>query len=137
MNSQMIVGTKLDPKVLKEITLKTLKDYAHASSDHNPIHQDEVVAKNQGLPGVITHGMLSMSYAANYALSWVRDLGYSNASVMDMNARFRAMVYLGDQPKLEGKVIQVSENQTECVLDIVLYNGQNAPAVTLKVKLKL
>ena len=35
-----------------------------ASGDHNPIHQDEEVARSVGLPGVIAHGMYTMALAA-------------------------------------------------------------------------
>jgi len=38
--------------------------YAAASGDHNPIHLDDSVAKAVGLPGVITHGLGSLSLVA-------------------------------------------------------------------------
>jgi acyl dehydratase len=40
--------------------------YAEASGDHNPIHQDEAVARSVGLPGVIAHGMYTLALAARY-----------------------------------------------------------------------
>ena len=40
--------------------------YAEASGDHNPIHQDETVARSVGLPGVIAHGMYTLALAARY-----------------------------------------------------------------------
>jgi len=35
--------------------------YAAASGDHNPIHLDESVARMVGLPGVINHGLGTLS----------------------------------------------------------------------------
>ncbi|NIR41053.1 MAG: dehydratase, partial [Actinobacteria bacterium] len=35
--------------------------YAEASGDHNPIHLDDNVAKMVGLPGVINHGLGTLS----------------------------------------------------------------------------
>ena len=46
------------------ITRADLVAYARASGDHNPIHQDEAVARSVGLPGVIAHGMYTL--AARY-----------------------------------------------------------------------
>lgn len=37
------------------------KDYAEASGDHNPIHTDPDVATAVGLPGVINHGLGTLS----------------------------------------------------------------------------
>jgi acyl dehydratase len=48
------------------ITRADLVAYAEASGDHNPIHQDEAVARSVGLPGVIAHGMYTLALAARY-----------------------------------------------------------------------
>src|SRR5690349_5006733 len=48
------------------ITRADLVAYAAASGDHNPIHQDEAIARSVGLPGVIAHGMHTLALAARY-----------------------------------------------------------------------
>jgi acyl dehydratase len=48
------------------ITRADLAAYAQASGDHNPIHQDDAVARSVGLPGVIAHGMYTLALAARY-----------------------------------------------------------------------
>ena len=48
------------------VTREDLVAYAAASGDHNPIHQDEEVARSVGLPGVIAHGMYTLALAARY-----------------------------------------------------------------------
>jgi acyl dehydratase len=48
------------------ITRADLAAYAQASGDHNPIHQDDEVARSVGLPGVIAHGMYTLALAARY-----------------------------------------------------------------------
>jgi acyl dehydratase len=48
------------------VTRSDLVAYADASGDHNPIHQDEAVARSVGLPGVIAHGMFTLALAARY-----------------------------------------------------------------------
>jgi acyl dehydratase len=52
------------------ITRADLVRYAEASGDHNPIHQDESVARSVGLPGVIAHGMYTMALAARAVTTW-------------------------------------------------------------------
>jgi acyl dehydratase len=52
------------------ITRADLVRYAAASGDHNPIHQDEDVARSVGLPGVIAHGMYTMALAARAVQTW-------------------------------------------------------------------
>lgn len=48
------------------VTRADLVRYADASGDHNPIHQDDAVARSVGLPGVIAHGMYTLALAARY-----------------------------------------------------------------------
>ena len=54
------------PERTYPITRADLVAYAEASGDHNPIHQDEAVARSVGLPGVIAHGMYTLALAARY-----------------------------------------------------------------------
>jgi acyl dehydratase len=55
------------------VTRADLVRYAAASGDHNPIHQDEDVARSVGLPGVIAHGMYTMGLAATAVAEWFPD----------------------------------------------------------------
>ena len=48
------------PAVRHELTRTDLVMYAGASGDFNPMHHDEVAAKDAGLPSVFGHGMFSM-----------------------------------------------------------------------------
>lgn len=45
----------------REVTTDMPARYAEASGDHNPIHLDDGVARAVGLPGVINHGLGSLS----------------------------------------------------------------------------
>ena len=46
------------------LTRTDLVQYAGASGDFNPMHHDEVKAKEAGLPSVFGHGMFSMGFLA-------------------------------------------------------------------------
>lgn len=53
------VGQEIGRRTI-EFGRDTLVRYAGASGDFNPIHYNDVVAEEVGLPGVIAHGMLTM-----------------------------------------------------------------------------
>lgn len=57
--SAHVVGDVLAP-VEFDVDRFTLRAYADASGDHNPIHLDDHAARALGLPGVIAHGMWTM-----------------------------------------------------------------------------
>lgn len=86
------------------VTLEWLKEYARVSGDHNPIHQDEKVAKAMGLPGVIAHGMLVSGLLHSRALEAIQD--YRNLRgfhIESSQTRFRAMTLLGDEISTGGQ----------------------------------
>lgn len=64
-------------------TRDTLVRYAGASGDFNPIHYNDIIAEEVGLPGVIAHGMLTMGAAASVVEEWA---GAGN--VIDYQVRF-------------------------------------------------
>lgn len=72
----------LDTKVFT-VTRADLVRYAAASGDHNPIHQDEEVARSVGLPGVIAHGMYTMALAARAVGEW-----FPGAEVVSLGCKF-------------------------------------------------
>ena len=77
------VGTVLDEKVF-HLDRALLKQYADASGDQNPIHQNEEFALSVGLPNVIAHGMLTMALVGKY----VSDFAGGSANVLEYSARF-------------------------------------------------
>lgn len=66
------VGQEL-ARTRHEITRDTLVRYAGASGDFNPIHYNDAVAEQAGLPGVIAHGMLTMGTAVTGLLDAIAD----------------------------------------------------------------
>ena len=100
------VGAEFAPKSFL-INRKLLVEYADASGDQNPIHQDEAFAKSVGLPDVIAHGMLTMALAGKY----VSDISGSQ-SVLEFSARFiKPVVVPADTDVtlvISGKVTEVN-----------------------------
>ncbi|MGH9135981.1 MAG: MaoC/PaaZ C-terminal domain-containing protein [Acidimicrobiales bacterium] len=59
------------PEVGHELTRTDLVRYAGASGDFNPMHHDEVRAKEASLPSVFGHGMFSMGLLGRAISDWV------------------------------------------------------------------
>ena len=77
------VGQELAPQTFT-VNRTKLVAYAHASGDHNPIHQDEDFAKSVGLENVIAHGMFTMALAGRY----ISDVVGGSERVREFSARF-------------------------------------------------
>jgi len=93
-------GTEL-PTQTYTVTRADLVAYAAASGDHNPIHQDEEVARAVGLPGVIAHGMYTLALAARAADTWAGAPG----RVVELGAKFTKPVVVpesGTEVQVEG-----------------------------------
>lgn len=101
------------------VTRADLVAYAHASGDHNPIHQDEEVARSVGLPGVIAHGMYTMALAARAVAEWT-----DGAEVVSFNSKFTAPVVVpageeGVEVVVTGTVSQPVDGLRTVTLDVV------------------
>jgi acyl dehydratase len=92
----MEVGAVLPEKVFY-IDRELLKQYADASGDQNPIHQNEEFAVSVGLPNVIAHGMLTMALVGRY----VSDFAGGSAKVLEYGARFTKPVIVPAGEKVD------------------------------------
>jgi acyl dehydratase len=96
-------GHKLDPVLRDHPPLATVvqhvdKDqtfrYAPAAGDPMPIHLDDEIAKDSGLPGIIAHGLCTMAFASWAVLT---EVGGSDVSrLRRLAVRFSKMVLPGD-----------------------------------------
>lgn len=68
-------------------------EYAAASGDHNPIHLDDAVARMVGLPGVINHGLGTLSLVAGGLVEHL--VSGAPERVRRLSARFTDMVIPG------------------------------------------
>jgi acyl dehydratase len=89
--AEVSVGTEL-PEQVFPVTRADLVRYAGASGDFNPIHWNERVATEVGLPGVIAHGMFTMALAARVVTRWAGDPG----ALVEYHVRFGRPVLVPD-----------------------------------------
>ena len=80
------------PAAAYPLTRSDLVRYAGASGDFNPIHWNQRVATEVGLPDVIAHGMLTMATAARSVTDWAGD----PAAVIEYSVRFTRTVAVPD-----------------------------------------
>ena len=99
------VGTVLEEHIFY-LDRAMLKDYADASGDQNPIHQNEEFALSVGLPNVIAHGMLTMALVGKYVTDWAGDA----AAIKEFSARFVKPVIVPVDQKVD---LTVSATVTE------------------------
>lgn len=79
-----------------------LVDYASASGDQNPIHQDEEFAHAVGLPDVIAHGMWTMGAALDVVTGYVAG---DPGRVLSCQTRFTGMVVVPEGQTVEVLVV--------------------------------
>jgi acyl dehydratase len=82
--------------------------YAGAGGDFNPIHHDEVFAKEAGLPSVFAMGLLGAGYLARLVSDW---LGLQN--LRSFRVRFAAQVWPGEVLHSSGTVVRVHKDDGE------------------------
>jgi acyl dehydratase len=95
--ARMMEGGAVLPEKVFYIDRELLKQYADASGDQNPIHQNEEFALSVGLPNVIAHGMLTMALVGKY----VSDFAGGSAKVLEYGARFTKPVIVPAGEKVD------------------------------------
>lgn len=120
----MDVGDQLPPLRMR-VTRSDLIRYAGAALDFNPIHWNEKLAKEVGLPDVIAHGMLTMALGGRLVTDWLGDPG----AVVEYGVRFtRPVVVPNDEDgalvELSGKVGARREDGTLRVDITAVFDGK-------------
>jgi acyl dehydratase len=88
------------PALARVVTAEDVKAYADAGGDHNPLHQDDAVARAAGFPGLIAHGMFTMGHLAACISRWAG----GPDRIRHLTAQFRAPVYMGEEIVAGGRV---------------------------------
>lgn len=105
------------PEVVKVMTRDTIRRYAHAAGDFNPVHLDEAFAARTHFGGIVAHGMLGLAYVSEmltqaYGEDWLRS--------GQLRVRFRAPVYPGDTVTTFGVVKEAQARQGALQLECLV-----------------
>ena len=101
------------PSLSRVVTPETVKAYADAGGDQNPLHQDEAFARAAGFPGIIAHGMFTMGHLATLVSRW----GGGPERIRRLTAQFRAPVFMGEEIVAGGRVKSVDAERAIAVLE--------------------
>jgi len=111
------------PQLSHELTRTDLVMYAGASGDFNPMHHDEVKAKEAGLPSVFGHGMFSMGLLGKAVTDYV---GIGNLKTFKV--RFTKQTWPGEtlvsKITVTGKRKEDGENLVDLEVSLANQDGE-------------
>ena len=112
--SDIRVGDTRELVLTEDLTRTQIVQYAGASGDYNPLHTDEVFARDvAGYPGVFAHGMLSMAMTARALTDWVGD-----GTLTKYGVRFKSQVWPGDRLTARVTVAAIREEDGHQLVDL-------------------
>lgn len=112
---KITIGDALPPVEIGPVDKQTIAAFAKASGDPSPIHLDDEIARANGLPGIIIHGMFNMAVLGRLITGWAgpgRIRAFSN--------RFAAMAFPGDTVTCRGRVAGKRQDAGEHLIDLDL-----------------
>lgn len=105
------VGDTRELVLVEDLSRTQIVQYAGASGDYNPLHSDEVFAREvAGVPTVFAHGMLTMGMTGRLLTDW-----FGASAIEDYSARFVAQVWPGDTLVARGTVVETDTTEKEIV----------------------
>ncbi len=122
------VGDSRELVLVDDLTRTRIVQYAGASGDYNPLHTDELFAREAaGFPSVFAHGMLTMGMTGRIVTDWVGD-----GRLKSYGVRFVGQVWPGDTLTATASVEAIREVDGEKVADfsIVTRNQRDESVLT-------
>ncbi len=112
------------PEFSHQLTRIDLVMYAGASGDFNPMHSDEVAAKEAGLPSVFGHGMFTAGILAKALDDY---LGVGN--LREYKVRFTKQTWPGEtlttRIAVQSKYDQEGEHRVDLECKVVNQDGED------------
>jgi acyl dehydratase len=107
------VGESRELLLVDGLTRTQIVQYAGASGDYNPLHTDEIFAREvAGYPTVFAHGMLTMGMTVRVVTEWVGD-----GRLLEYGGRFVKQVWPGDTLRANAEVSAIREQDGNRVVD--------------------
>jgi len=123
------------PALVKCPTTMQLVKFAGASGDYYPIHYDKDFAQANGLPSVIVHGWLTLSFLGQMLTDWMGKSG----TLVKLGGSYRGMNLVGEDIFCYGKVTRkyVEGNNHYVRLEIWAENPRQERTVSGSAVVKL
>jgi acyl dehydratase len=122
------VGDERELVLVDDLTRTQIVQYAGASGDYNPLHTDEVYAREvAGYPGVFAHGMLTMGMTGRILTDW-----FGHDRLLHYGVRFVKQVWPGDTLTATATVTAVREDAGVAVaeMSVITRNQHGEPVLT-------
>ncbi len=121
------VGTEV-PAIVKRTNTMQLVKYAGASGDYYQIHYDKDIAQGNGLPSVIVHGWLTLSFLGQMLTDWIGNTG----AVQKISGSYKGMNLVNEEIFCYGKVTKkyTEDGKTLAKIDIWAENPRGEKTVT-------
>ncbi len=121
------VGSEI-PALVKCPTTMQLVKFAGASDDYYPIHYDKDIAQANGLPGVIVHGWLTLSFLGQMITDWMGEGG----TLVKLSGSYRGMNFPGETLICKGTVTKkyIEDGQHFVVCSLWTENPKGEKTVT-------
>ena len=114
-SADLRVGETHTERLVEDLTRTQIVQYAGASGDFNPVHTDEVFAREvAGYPTIFAHGMLTMGMTGRMLTDYVGD-----GRLTKFGARFTSQVWPGDTLDATLTVTAVGDGLVELAVSTV------------------
>jgi len=115
------------PSLIKQPTTRQLVKWAGVSGDYYEIHYDKDIAQKSGLPGVVVHGKLVVSFLAQMITDWIGEDG----DLKVISCGYRGLLYPGEDAICNGKIakkyVEDGKHYAEC--EIWVENSKNQSVI--------
>ena len=113
-----VVGATRTTVLVEDLTRTQIVQYAGASGDYNPMHTDDVFAREvAGHPGVFAHGMLTMGMTGRMLTEWL-----GPGRLLRFGGRFTRPVWPGDTLTATATVEAVDAGSAVARMSVVTVN---------------
>ncbi len=113
-------------QISNTITEKTIKDFAEATGDFNPVHLDEAYAEKTYFKGRIAHGVLSVGYISSVLGNLLPGPG---GILLSQEVKFLAPVRIGDVITARVEVIELIPEKNRIKLKTTCTNQRGEMVV--------
>ncbi len=114
-----------------EMTEHRMENFLDITGDINPLHNDENFAKEAGYEGKVVYGMLTASLLSTLAGVY---LPGKYSLIHQTEVKFVKPVYIGDQLKVSGKVLELNDTVKQMTMKVVITNQHQEKILRGKMK---
>ena len=112
------------PDLQPDVSLETVKRFAHSVNMMTARFTDHEGARKQGLPGAIVPGLMSQALLASMIHRWA-----PGCHIQKIDTVFRAPILVDSKPTLRAVVTDLDDDSDSVQLDLTIVNEQDETRV--------